>query len=277
MRVMKHVADLLADLDLPAATGGDAPAGGAGANGGTDEGGASAPPALPGLGLGGGALLHDLGADLPSGHLHLWAGPRGVGKTAFLLALMGGAAAGGRRVVYATYHLPGQTLALRLLAMLAGVDATTLAEGRLTPEQAHAAAAAREMLARQALWILEARGMTATSLEDRLVRMPFRAQVLAVDYLQAVVRPEGQDLGTLLRFLSDLASRLHVAVVGSLEANEAPRDVGQFADRAGWIALAGTPGDRRAEIIENRYGARPAMGLHLDETSGVLRRVRGFE
>jgi archaellum biogenesis ATPase FlaH len=246
---MRRVADFLADLDLPAATGADVPA----------EWNAD--------------FLHDLGADLPAGHLHLWAGPRGVGKTAFLLSLLGGAAMRGRRVLYATYHLSAQTLARRLLAMVAGVDPRALAVGRLAPAEAEAAAAARETLAGREMWVLEARGFSATSLEDRLVRMPFRADVMGVDYLQAVIRPPGQDLGGLVRTLSGLASRRHVTVVGALEANEEPREVGRLADRAGWIVPAEPPGSRRAEIIENRYGPRASVRVYVDEATGILRRL----
>jgi len=246
---MKRVEDLLQGLDLPAATGGDAAAG---------------PPP---------EILHDLGADLPAGHLHLWGGPRGAGKTAFLLSLLQGAARTGRRVLYATYHLPAEMLAVRLLGMVSSIDPQRLLAGDLTPEQAHVAAEARTVLSDQSFWILGARGLSARSLEDRLVRMPFRADVLGVDFLQAVIRPDGQDLGGLVRDLSAMASRLHLAVVGALESSEEPRQMGQLADRAGWIAPAGAPGDRRAAVIENRYGARPTMPLHLDEATGVFRRV----
>ena len=252
---MKRVGDLLADLQLPASTGADAP------------------PEPPGHLAANGELLHDLGADLPAGHLHLWGGPRGAGKTAFLLALLHGAAARRRRVLYATYHLPASTLALRLLAMVGGLDVRALANHSFTPEQAHAASAARTALAELDLWILEARGLSATSLEDRLVRMPFRADVLGVDYLQAVIRPGGQDLGGLVRQLSDLASRHHIAVIGAMEADEEPREVGRLADRTGWLAPSGASGARRAEVIENRYGPRAAIGLQLDEATGLLRRL----
>jgi replicative DNA helicase len=247
---MKHLGDLLAPLPLPPAEGADGVAG-------CDP-----------------DLIHDLGADLPAGHLQLWAGPRGAGKTAFLLSLLHGAAARGRRVAFATYHLSAASLALRMLAMAARLDAEALAAGRLPRHQLERASVVRSCLVRRPIHILEARGMSVASLGDRIVRMPFRAEVLAVDYLQAVVRPEGQDLGGALRAFASLASRLHLAVVVALEAvNERQVPVVRLADRAGWIAPAGGSGLRRAEVICNRYGARPAVGLQFEETSGSFTRL----
>lgn len=250
---MLHLADLLAALPLPAAHGSSA-----------------APPAET-------ALVHELGAGLPAGHLHIWGGPAGAGKTAFLLALLHGAAAQGRRVVYASYDLPVETLALRLLAMLACVDAQALARGTLAPEDAARAACVRAALAAVPFQLLPARGLSAVSLEDRLVRMPFRAEVLAVDFLQAVVREPNTDPGRALRDLAALATRLHVAVVCAVRsegAAETSSDLGaldvEAVARVGWIAPAGGSGARRAEVLRNRYGARTAVGLTLDPSSGAL-------
>ena len=246
---MRHVGDLLAGLELPCAAGRDP----------TD--------------LLDGALLHDLGADLPAGHCHLWGGPPGAGKTAFLLSLVCGAARQGRRAVFATYNLPAETLANRLLGMTTGLDAAAIATGRLDLEEKKLAALGRQALTRLPIFVLEARGIAVPSLEDRLVRMPFRAEVMAIDYLQAVIREEGKDLGALVRDLSSLASRLHVAVIATLQPGAQAREVGNLVDRAGWIAPADTSGLRRAEVIQNRYGERPSLGLRLDEVTGILSRL----
>jgi hypothetical protein len=251
---MQHLGDLLAALPLPPSLTASAP-----------------PPAET-------ALVHELGADLPAGHLHVWGGPAGAGKTSFLLALLHGAAAQGRRVVYATYDLPSETLALRLLAMLADVDAGAVAQGALTPVQAERAAAVRAALATAPFQLLPARGLSVASLEDRLVRMPFRAEVLAVDFLQAVVREANTDPGRALRDLSALATRLHVAVVCAVRPGDgAPGEPAalsglgaESADRVGWISQADGAGMRRAEILRNRYGARSSMPLTLDACSGAL-------
>ena len=61
----------------------------------------------------------------------------------------------------------------------------------LAEEDALRAAHCRIRLSRLPFSILEARGFSVSSLEDRLVRMPYRAEVLAVDYLQAVIRKDG--------------------------------------------------------------------------------------
>lgn len=249
---MRHLADLLAPLPLPAV---DAAARAASCD---DR------------------LLSGLGAGLPAGHLHVWGGPVGAGKTGFLLGLLQGAASHGRRVLYASYDLPPETLALRLLAMRSGVDARALAQGTLASEQAAAAALGRHALESAPFHILAARGLTVASLEDRLVRMPFRAEVLAVDYLQAVVREPGSDAGCALRDLAALATRLHVAVVCALRADVAGAGATdslaglESVDRVGWIAPADEPGSRRAEILRNRYGARDAVPLMLDPTNGGL-------
>jgi hypothetical protein len=251
---MEHVADLLSGLALP-----------------PEDGAPPRPSSDP-------AFVHGLGADLPAGHLHVWGGPAGAGKTAFLLSLLHGAASLGRRVVYATYDLSGETLATRLLAMTAGVEAKALAAGTLAPREARRAAAERVALARLPFHVLHARGFSAASLEDRLVRMPFRAEVVAVDFLQAVIRDPGTDLGHVLRAFSSLASRLHVAIVCAaraaegtlLDAGDLAREGADAADRVGWIAPASPSGVRRAEILRNRYGGRAAVPLRLDPATGGL-------
>ncbi len=247
---MKHLGDLLAAFPLP-------PAG-----------------AEPGASFGDSELVHDLGADLPAGHLHVWGGPRGAGKTSFVLSLLQGAALQRRRVVYASYHLAAPRLALRLLAMASGVDAEKLATGAIPDEAVDTVASARALLERLPFHILEARGMSVNSLEDRLVRVPFRPEVMAVDYLQAVIRPEEQDLGGALRALAAVAARLHLAVVVALQASEVPGAAFVLpADRAGWIAPVGGSSVRRAEVIRNRYGPGSAVPLRLDEVSGILQRL----
>ena len=251
---MQHLADLLAALPLPRAEAPEPP-----------------PQVEP-------ELVHDLGADMPAGHLHVWGGPTGGGKTAFLLSLLHGAALKGRGVVYASYDLPVETLALRLLAMAAGVDAGALAEGRLEAQAARHAGRLRAALQSVPFLLLPARGFSVSSLEDRLVRMPFRPEVLAVDYLQAVVRDPSTDAGSTLRELSALATRLHVAVVcavrmePALEESELPLHglPSEGADRVGWIAPAGGSGACRAEVLQNRYGARPTVPLTLDPANGAL-------
>ncbi len=279
---MEHLAKLLAPIPLPEAL----PKSG------------GLPTAVEG------ALVHDLGADLPAGHLHVWGGPPGAGKTSFLLSLLYEAALGGRRAVYATYDLPASTLALRLLAMLADVQTDALPEaGRpldadgpaLTREEARRASAVRAGLEPLPFWILESRGFSAASLGDRLVRMPYRPDVVVVDYLQAVIREPGTELGTALRELSDMAARLHLAVlcvfrsdpgrhdepcdagtatdVGRREpvdASVAGASLADVADRVGWIAPAEGSGARRAQILANRYGDRPSMPLRIDDATGRL-------
>lgn len=281
---MRQLSDLLAPLALPAVEVGGSCASGAdhlGTGSPADPGAASA--RLAGIGPAAPcakdvALVQELGVGLPAGHLHVWGGPTGAGKTAFLLALLHGAAAQGRRVLYASYDLPPETLALRLLAMTADVDSRALAAGRLEPAAAARAAHARLALERTPFHLLAARGLSVASLEDRLVRMPFRAEVLAVDYLQAVVREVNTDSGRALRDLSAVATRLHVAVVCAMRsadaAVEAPAALDglstESADRVGWIAPADGPGARRAEILRSRYGARSVLPLTLDLSNGAL-------
>ena len=158
--------------------------------------------------------------------------------------------------------------------MSAGLDTEALVTGHLTEEQVGRALAARRRLRALPLFVLEARGLTVASIEDRLVRMPFRAEVVGVDYLQAVVRDAPGDVGATVREFSALASRLHLAVVAALQAaDDGLPEVSRLADRAGWIAPAGGSGVRRAEVIRNRYGQRPMVPVRFDAAGGALRRV----
>jgi hypothetical protein len=241
----------------------------------------SAPPTAPDRGFRARTdleLVQVLGGGLPAGHVHVWGGPPGCGKTAFLLALVHGAASRGRRAVYVTYDLPASTLALRIWACAAGLEPGRMSGGGLPAAERARADAERASLAGLPLHVLEARGFGVASIEDRLVRMPLRPDVVAIDFLQAVVRAPGTELGDALRDLTSLATRLHVAIVCAVRVD---RGVGEGAldgllagapDRVGWIAPAGGPGARRAEVLRNRYGERPALGLHVDPLSGGLLR-----
>ena len=238
------------------------------------------------------SFLTELGADMPAGHLHVWGGPSGAGKTAFLLCLLQRAAAQGRRVVYATYDLPPDSLAMRLLAMTAGVkwralpdpggssDTCTLGTDALA--RAHAA---RSLLSSLPFTVLPARGFSARSLRDRVVRMPFRADVLAVDYLQGVIREPGSEVGVALRDLSALAAQLHVAVICAVRSEdgsaaetsddlESLRESGvSLPDRVGWIAPLEAAGARQARIVHNPHGTTPDVPLHFDEATGSMGRA----
>lgn len=237
------------------------------------------------------ALVTELGAGLPAGHLHLWGGPNGAGKTSFLLSLLCGAAQRQRRVVYATYDLPATTLARRLLAMTAGVAPEALpdpggqaADAELDAEAWSRVVAARRFLSSLPFSMLEARGLTTASLQDRLVRMPFRADVLAVDYLQAVVRERGTELAAALSAFRDLASGLHLAILCAVRPDASAQDTssreittrmrglrGALPDRVGWLEPSGER-DRRADIVVNRHGAASSMALRVD-ASGALERA----
>ena len=240
-------------------------------------------------------LVHELAADLPAGHLHIWGGPSGAGKTSLLLALLHGAAARGRPVVYATYDLAPESLAVRTLAMLAGVDHTSLPDiggpvsaGALDGEAVARVLDMRRRLADLPFYLLPARGFGVASLADRLVRAPTRPQVLVVDYVQAIIRPPDTELGSALRELSDLASHQHVSVVCVMRADGSAADEGVrgyeaqqesapwhgLADRVGWLAPGADSTSRRADIVSNRYGERPSVPLRVDPASGRLRRAQ---
>src|SRR5438477_10964830 len=167
---MRRLADLFAELDLPALPAARA----------VDY-------ALPGAAL--------LGADLPAGHLHVWCGPPGAGKTALLLGLLHDAARHGRPSVLATYDLAAPSVALRLLAMTSGVAVHDLETRTLSPEAAAAVAGAKARLSALPIHVLEARGLCVDSLNDRLVRSPVRIEVLGIDVLEAVARPCGRTAG----------------------------------------------------------------------------------
>jgi hypothetical protein len=223
--------------------------------------------ALPGASL--------LGGDLPSGHLHVWCGPEGAGKTAFLLGLLHDAARHGRHATLAAYDLSADALALRLLAMSSGVAPASIEVGRLVGAEAAAVARARARLSALPLRVLEARGMSVASLEDRLVRSPERTDVLGVDFLEAVVRPDGRGTAALLQDLADLATRRWIAVVCASRAGVAgraspPGDV--HADRVGWIAPAEGSHSVEVALVENRHGGRIARRYGID---GAARLVDG--
>lgn len=224
--------------------------------------------------------VHMLGAALPQGHLHVWSGGPGVGKTAFLLGLLREAARHGRAALLATYDLPASALALRLLAMEAGVSLVELDQGRLVGGDAQRAALARTRLSELPLHVLEARGLSAASLEDRLVRSPVRFDVLGVDYVEAVVHARemrGDGVPTTLHELSELAKRRWLAVVATVRTPPvgapgagaaADSTAGPLeADRVGWIGPADAKGATEASLLANRHGGLTSCRLRLDVPS----------
>ena len=231
-------------------------------------------------------LLTQLAAGLPAGHVHLWGGPNGAGKTSVLLTLLGGAAQCNRRVLYVTYDLPALTLAKRLLAMTAGVAPDRLPDpggvvggSELSRDEWSRVAAARHALSKRAFHVLEARGLTAGSLRDRLARMPFRADVMAVDYLQAVVRPRATTVQSTVTQLTELAQGMHVAVVCTVRPDHTTPNLkgilSKTSDRFGWIEPDGDE-NRRADIVGNRHGAPTSRVLRLC-ASGALEVTRRAE
>jgi hypothetical protein len=166
--------------------------------------------------------------------------------------------------------------------MAAAVPAERLIDGRLEPADAARAARVRGCLERLPFDFLESRGLGVASLEDRVVRMPFRPEVLALDFLEAVVRPPGVDLSQALREITAFATRLHIAVVGALRSEAAARPdapaldgMRSQADRVGWIASSAPGSERTAEVLRNRYAdvlAR-AVPLTVDAVTGMLRRA----
>lgn len=240
----------------------------------------------------GSGLLHGLAASLPAGHLHLWGGPVGAGKTSFLLELLAAAAQRGRPVLLASYDLPAETLAMRLLAICAAVSYAALPDPRpegatethtacaLDPAALLRAREARRALSELPFALIEARGLSVRSLEDRLVRMPWRPAVLAVDYVQALARPAEQDLAGAVQALAALAVQHHVAVFGVVRPlpGSTHDPLGEFKalaergrpDRVGWIETRPEHGAREARLIANRHGACANVPLAYDATTGAL-------
>ena len=237
-------------------------------------------------------LLHELGADLPAGHLHLWGGPDGAGKTAFVLSLLHGAASLGKRVLYATYDMPASTLARRLLAMVARVPVDALPEGNnptaLSPEAIARLHRARAALRELPFAFMEARGFGVDAIADRVMRLSQRLDVCAIDYVQGIVRPRNQNLAGALQDLSAFATRLHLAVLCTVRAGvdgngDDLHRVEAFSkatsDRIGWLDAAveqASDHAREARVVHNRFGACPSVPLQLDQATGALRHPDEF-
>ncbi|MFO0931261.1 MAG: DnaB-like helicase C-terminal domain-containing protein [Planctomycetota bacterium] len=255
---MRSLRDLLAGLSLPPAASASSvgsPTGGPGAY------------AMP--------AAHLLGGDLPQGHVHVWSGPPGAGKTAFLLGLLLDAARRNRGTCLATYDLPAASVALRVLAIESGVPLADLDRGQLTPAEATAVARARARLEALPFFVLEARGFPVTSLADRCVRWTRRIDVLGVDYAEAVVRPAGSPIADTFRDLSALAKQRWMAVVAVARTSplEHPAQGGSGAksapaDRVGWIDASPDRPAAEASVVANRHGATPSCRLRLDPSSG---------
>ena len=135
--------------------------------------------------------------------------------------------------------------------------------------------------------------MSVASIEDRLVRSPVRAEVLGVDFLEAVVRPAGRPVENALADLSDLASRRFVSVVcvmregifdRSAPGKAAPADRVGRIEPAGIERPAGTAsGDGSPErlappavrlvdatLLSNRHGGSVTCRLKVDGPAARL-------
>jgi hypothetical protein len=232
------------------------------------------PPALSTAGSGAEGYwmpsAHLLGGDLPQGHLHVWSGPPGAGKTAFLLGLLLDGARRGRGTCLASYDLPASALAMRVLSMESNVPLVEIDGGGLSADAALAVARARARLESLPFFVLEARGLTVDSLADRCVRSSRRIDVLGVDFVEAVVRPTELPVSAVLHDLAALAQHRWLAVVAVARTSPvaAPAPDTAAADRVGWIAPDGGRGDVEATLLENRHGARHTCRLHLDPERG---------
>lgn len=240
---MHSVRELLDGLSLP-----------------TPAAGATPDYALPGA--------HLLSAELPQGHLHVWSGPPGAGKTAFLLGLLREAARRGRGALLATYDLSAAALALRLLAMDSGVPLDALDGGALAPAQQTAVARSRARLATLQLHLIEARGLSVASLEDRIARHPVPFDTLGVDFVEAVARPPERPVAVTFKALSDLAHRGWLAVVAVARTSPVEHlalEQADTADRVGWIERAADADEvREASLLTNRHGGLHRCRMRLD-------------
>lgn len=172
--------------------------------------------------------LDDLTAGLQRGDLVIIAGRPSMGKTALAMNLVENAALGAKvPVAVFSLEMPGEQLAMRMLASLGRINAHHLRKGSLRTEDWPRLASAMGMLGEAPIFIDDSSGLTPMELRARARRLKREHDIglIVIDYLQlmqggdAASENRATEISSITRSLKGVAKELDVPVIALSQLN----------------------------------------------------------
>ncbi|HHN79173.1 MAG TPA: replicative DNA helicase, partial [Phycisphaerales bacterium] len=186
------------------------------------------------------ADLDALLGGLTPGEFHILAARPSMGKTGLALNMAEQIAAGGCDpwgrpesdpvpVAFFSLEMGRESLMHRMVAARSGVDATTIARGGLSLDDAERVLTAHTALRPLPIHIDDGSGLTAAQIAGRTRRLVERhgVRVVFIDYLQLIASPSGKrenrqvEVSDISRQIKAMARRHNIAVVCLAQLNRA--------------------------------------------------------
>jgi replicative DNA helicase len=171
--------------------------------------------------------LDEMTSGLQASDLIILAGRPSMGKTSLALNVAENAAVGERKhVALFSMEMPGEQLAMRLLASLGRINGHKVRTGRLDEDDWPRLMSAMTMLSEAPIFIDDTPGLSPTELRSRARRLKREhgLDLVIVDYLQLMQAQEvgenrATEISAITRSLKNLAKELGVPVIAMSQLN----------------------------------------------------------
>jgi replicative DNA helicase len=171
--------------------------------------------------------LDEMTSGLQASDLIILAGRPSMGKTSLALNVAENAAVGERKhVALFSMEMPGEQLAMRLLASLGRINGHKVRTGRLDEDDWPRLMSAMTMLSEAPIFIDDTPGLSPTELRSRARRLKREhgLDLVVVDYLQLMQAQEAgenraTEISAITRSLKNLAKELDVPVIAMSQLN----------------------------------------------------------
>ncbi len=172
--------------------------------------------------------LDEMTSGLQRGDLVIVAGRPSMGKTAFAMNIAEYVAVEKKLpVAIFSMEMPGEQLAMRMLASLGRINSNKLRTGQLTDEDWPRLSSAAGLLAESTMFVDDSAGLNALELRSRARRIALEKNnlgLIIVDYLQLMQASENTEnrateISGITRSLKILAKELKVPVVALSQLN----------------------------------------------------------
>ena len=181
--------------------------------------------------------LDDMTSGLQEGDLIIVAGRPSMGKTAFSLNIAEHAALRSKKpILFFSMEMPGDSLAMRMLSSLGGIEQNRIRSGKLHDEDWPRITSALGMLSEAKLFIDDSPALTPVEIRARARRLAKEQGglgLILVDYLQLMRTPKSMEnrateISEISRSLKALAKELKVPLIALSQLN---RSLEQRHDR----------------------------------------------
>jgi len=170
--------------------------------------------------------LDNLTGGLLPGHLWICAARPGIGKSAFAVNISSNAALDGHPVMISSLEMPSDSIMIRILSGMTGIDSRLLSRGVVRDDQWHALAHATQKIGMAPLFIDDKPDVTPSEIRAKARRMKadHGIELLVVDYLQLMRVPgphdtREQQVAEISRTLKAIARELNIPVIALSQLN----------------------------------------------------------